>query len=213
MKYTGVFALSLAVALGMGCGKKDDSNGEGGGSGGGGGGAKCSEANAVKVAWNADEMYAPGAFEHSHTIGFQSGMVWNGKSVSKIGYAVIANYDVKLGPYMIDVPKEEGQQAILIQFVTDSAPVTMETQKAEYAKLELAPGEYKPADSGKAGLQLTYFVGGQSGGPNISSGATGGATLTQAKGALCGSIDFTTPKGSTFKGTFNAPITKDLWAK
>ena len=91
MKFTGVlvFVSSLALALGA-CGKKD------GDEGGGGSAAKCSEKNAVAVTWTDKEMHKPGAFEHKHTLGFMSGMVWNGKSTSKIGHVVLASPDLDL---------------------------------------------------------------------------------------------------------------------
>lgn len=174
----------------------------------------CSEANKVEVAWHAEEMYTPGEFTHTHSIGFLSGMVFSGKTLYKIGYLVLANYDVKLGSYMIEMPKEEGQQAILIKFKTKTVPTVMETNKADYAKLSLATGEQKQAPGDEAGFDVSYFVAGESGGPGLSnSNSKGTATLTTAEGALCGSIDFTSPKGSTFKGSFNAQILKDLWAK
>jgi hypothetical protein len=223
MKHPGgllLIAVAAFAVAGSGCGKKDDGNaGQGKGAEGGGGsgskGAACAEANDVKVTWSAEEMYAPGAFTHSHTLGFLSGMVYNGKSLSKIGYVVLANYDVKLGAYMIDVPTEKGQQAILIQFKTETVPTVMETNKADYAKLTLASGTFQPATGGtEPGFQVMYFVGGENSGPGLTnSESKGTATLTQSKGSLCGSIDFTSPEGSTFKGTFNAAIAKDLWAK
>ena len=204
------------------CGKKDDGKKDDGKAGAGGGGskggsasaAKCSEANDVKVAWNAEEMYAPGEFKHTHTIGFLSGMVWNGKTLQKMGYVVLANYDVKLGPYMIDVPAEKGQQAILIKFKSAAVPTAAETNKDDYAKLSLAKGPQAQGPGSEPGFDVSYFVGGESGGPGITnSESKGTAELTSVDGSLCGSIDFTSPKGSTFKGTFNAKILKDLWAK
>jgi hypothetical protein len=218
MKHAGGLILVSVLALGLGaCGKKDEAKG-GGGEGGGGGGAAaaatCTEANDVKVAWNADEMYAPGEFEHTHTIGFLSGMVWNGKSLQKMGHVVLANYDVKLGPYMIELPKEPGHQAIIIKFKTAAVPTTAATNKDDYAKLSLAKGAQASASGSDAGFDVSYFVGGQNSAPELSSSrATGSANLTSVDGSLCGTIDFTSPKGSTFKGTFNAKILEDLWAK
>jgi len=208
-----VGTVALAALVFAGCGKKDGEGDESGGEGKSAA-AKCSESNKVDVAWTDKEMHAPGAFKHTHTIGYESGMVMNGKSLHKIGYVALANFDVKLGQYMADMPKEEGQQLILIKFKTADVPTAAATNKSDYAKLSLTAGEQKLGPRQDSGFDVTYFVGGKNSGPSVTgSKAKGGATLTTVDGSLCGSIDLTTPRGSTLKGTFNAPILKDLWAK
>ncbi len=173
----------------------------------------CSEKNAVEIAWGEGEMYSPGEFKHTHTVGYLSGMVY-GKTLHKIGYLVLANYDVKLREYMIELPKEEGQQAIVIQFKTAKVPTTVETNKDDYAKLSLVTGEQKQSPGDEMGYDIMYFVAGESSGPGISNQSSKGtATLTAVNGVLCGAIDFIGSKGTTIKGTFNTPILKDLWEK
>jgi hypothetical protein len=84
----------------------------------------------------------------------------------------------------------------------------------EYAKTKVPTGTFQPSWMGEGkSFQVSYFVGGQSGGPAISGeGASGTVTLTTSTPEkLGGSINFTSVNGSTIKGTFNVKVKKDLW--
>ena len=171
-------------------------------------------ANEISVVFSDKEEYTPGAFELKKTIGFISGMRYNAESTAKLAYVVLANYDAQLGAYGVEPPKEAGQIAIVLAFKTDSKVIPFQQQMEEYAKMEVPTGTYQPSWMGEGkSVQVSYFVGGQSGGPAMSvDGASGTATLaTSTPEKLSGSIDFTSANGSTIKGTFNVKVEKDLW--
>lgn len=172
------------------------------------------EANEISVVFSDKEEQNPGTFELKKTLAFISGMRYNAKSTAKLVYVAFANYDAKLGPYSIEVPEEPGQIVIVVSFKTENKEIALEQQMDEYAKMKVSTGVYEAAwmSEGKC-FQVYYFIGGQSGGPSISDqGATGTATLkTSTPGKVSGNINFTSPKGSTIKGTFNVKVEKDLW--
>lgn len=170
--------------------------------------------NEISAVFSDQEEYSPGAFELKKTLAFISGMRYNGKSTAKHVYIAFANYDAQLGPYAVDVPKEPGQIVIVVSFKTENKETPLEQQMDEYAKMTVPTGTYEPGwmASGRC-FQVHYFVGGQEGGPSISDqGAAGTGSLTTSTAEkVSGTIDFTSPKGSTIKGTFEVKIEKDLW--
>lgn len=171
-------------------------------------------ASEISVVFSDKEEYKPGAFELKKVFAYISGMRYNAEATAKLAYVVFANYDAQLGLYGVDMPKETGQIAIVVSFKTDNKVIPMAQQMEEYAKMQVPTGTFQPAwmGDGKC-FQVTYFVGGESGGPAISGdGASGTATLTTSTPEkLIGSIDFTSVNGSTIKGTFNVKVEKDLW--
>lgn len=176
--------------------------------------AEGKETNEISAVFNDQELHNPGVFELKKTLAFISGMRYNAKSTAKLVYVAFANYEATLGSYAIEVPKEPGQIVIVVSFKTENKETAFEQQMAEYAKMKVLTGTYEPAWMGEGKcFQVHYFVGGQSGGPPISDqGAKGTATLTTSTPEkVSGSINFTSPKGSTIKGTFNVKIEKDLW--
>ena len=171
-------------------------------------------ASEITVVFSDKEQYNPGAFELKKALGFISGMRYNAESTAKLAYVVFANYEARLGLYGVDMPKEAGQIAIVVAFKTDNKAIPMQQQMEEYAKMEVPTGTFQPTWMGEGkSFQVSYFVGGEDGGPGISGdGASGTATLTTSTpGKLSGSIDFTSVNGSTIKGTFNVKVEKDLW--
>jgi hypothetical protein len=172
-------------------------------------------ASEINVVFSDKEEYKPGAFELKKAFGFISGMRYNAKSTAKLAYVVFANYDeAQVGLYGVEPPKEAGQIAIVVSFKTENKETTMQEQMEEYAKMEVPTETYPPCWMGEGKcFQVTYFVGGESGGPAMSGdGASGTAGLTSSTpGKLSGSIDFTSVNGSTIKGTFNVKVEKDLW--
>lgn len=173
------------------------------------------ETNEISVVFSDQEQYNPGTFELKKTLAFISGMRYNAKSTAKLIYVAFANYDeAKIGSYSVEVPKEPGQIVIVVSFKTENKETAFEQQMDEYAKMKVQTGTYEPSWMGEGKcFQVNYFVAGQIGGPSISGhGAKGTATLTTSTpGKVSGSINFTSPKGSTIKGTFNVKIEKDLW--
>jgi hypothetical protein len=172
--------------------------------------------NEISVVFSDKEQYNPGAFEFKKAIGFISGMRYNAKSTAKLAYMVFANYEVQLGLYGVDPPKEAGQIAIVVSFKTENKEIPFQQQMEEYAKMKVPTGTFLPCWMGEGKcFQVTYYLGGQSGGLSISGdGASGTATLTKSTPEkLSGSIDFTSVNGSTIKGTFNIKVEKDLWKK
>jgi hypothetical protein len=172
------------------------------------------ETNEINVVFSDKEEHNPGVFELKKTISFISGMRYNAKSTAKLVYVAFANYDAKLGLFSVEVPAEPGQIVIVVSFKTENKEIALEQQMDEYVKMKVPTGIYEPAwmSEGKC-FQVYYFVAGQSGGPSISDqGATGTATLTTStSGKVSGSINFTSPSGSTIKGTFNVKVEKDFW--
>jgi hypothetical protein len=170
--------------------------------------------NEISVVFSDKEEYNPGAFELKKALGFIAGMRYNAKSTAKLAYVVFANYEAQLGLYGVEMPKEAGQIAIVVAFKTENKPIPMQQQMEEYAKMEVPTGTFPPSWMGEGkSFQVSYFVGGESGGPAISgTGASGTATLTSSTPEkLSGSIDFTSVNGSTIKGTFNVKVEKDMW--
>jgi hypothetical protein len=170
----------------------------------------------LNVVFNAGEMHSPGTFELKKTFAFIAGMRYNAKSTAKLVYVAFANYDAKLGYYNVDPPKEAGQIMILVSFKTESIEMPMEKQMEEYAKMQVPTGTYKPSWMGdERSFQVVYYMGPNLGGPGLSgSGSSGTAVLTSSTPErVSGSIDFTSEKGSTIKGTFNVKIEKDTWKR
>jgi hypothetical protein len=212
MKYllTIVITAALLIALpacGEGNGKKDSSESAVS--------QTVSEAkNEISVVFSDKEDYKPGAFELKKTFAYISGMRYNAEATAKLAYIIFANYDAQLGPYSVDMPKEAGQIAIEVAFKTENKVTSMQQQMEEYAKMKVPTGDFQPAWMGEGkSFQVTYFVGGESGGTAMSgTGASGTATLTTSTPEkLIGSIDFTSVNGSTIKGSFNVKVEKDLW--
>ncbi len=176
----------------------------------------CDEVTKLDVSFG-DEPIAVGDFEVTHTAGFIAGMRYNGERTAKLAYLVFANYEPRLTSYNLDPPKEEGQVALMITFKTESKDVPFKQQMDEYKKMTLPTGAYGPGWMKREAIfQVVYYVGGEKAGsgPAISDDAKGEATLTHATaGLVCGSIDFTSEKGTTIKGTFSVPIEKDMWVK
>jgi len=212
MKNFGVIIFVVTLLFGFAnCGKTDDN-----------GNSKESavsqteprETNKLSVVFSEQEDYTPGVFELKKTLAFISGMRYNAVSTAKHVYVAFANYEAKLGPYAVEVPTEAGQIVIVVSFKTANKETPFDQQMEEYAKMKVSTGSYKPAWMAEGEcFQVHYFVGGQSGGPSISGdGANGTATLTSSTPEkVSGSINFTSPKGSIIKGTFNVKIEKDLW--
>ena len=170
--------------------------------------------NEISVVFSDQEQYNPGVFELEKTLGYISGMRYNAKSTAKLLYIAFANYDAQIGPYSVEAPQEPGQIVLVLSFKTENKEIPLEQQMDEYTKMKVPAGIYEPGwmCEGRC-FQVYYFVGGQSGGPTISDlGATGTATLSASTPEkVSGSIDFTSPNGTTIKGTFNVKIEKDLW--
>lgn len=212
MKYLRVIAITAVLLLILSaCGKTESKEGstESAASQTGG-----KETNEISVVFNDQEQYNPGAFELKKTLAYISGMRYNAKSTAKLVYVAFANYDAKLGPYYVEVPTEPGQIVIVLSFKTENKETAFEQQMEEYAKMKVPVGTYEPSWMGEGKcFQVHYFVGGESDGPPLSGqGAVGTATLTTSTPErVSGSIDFTSPNGSTIKGTFNVKIEKDLW--
>lgn len=198
MKYLFTFGITVTLLLTLAaCG-----NGNG------------KETNEISVIFKDKELHNPGAFELKKSLGFISGMRYNGKSTAKLAYVVFANYEAQLGSYSVEPPKEAGQIAILVSFKTENKEIPFSQQMEEYAKMKVPIGDFEPSWMGEGkSFQVTYFVGGQSGGPAMSgTGASGTASLTvSTPEKVSGSINFTSVNGSTIKGTFNVKIIKDLW--
>ncbi|UCH94275.1 MAG: hypothetical protein JSV88_28960 [Candidatus Aminicenantes bacterium] len=212
MKYLLTVVITAALLLAFpACGQKDskEDSPESAVSQTGGEGT-----NEISVTFSDQEEYTPGAFELKKTFAFISGMRYNAKSTAKLAYVVFANYEAVLGSYGVELPKEAGQIAIVVAFKTESKEIPFEQQMEEYAKMTVPTGTFEPSWMGdEKSFQVSYFVGGEGGGPGISgSGASGTATLTTSTPKkVSGAIDFTSPNGSTIKGTFNVKIEKDLW--
>lgn len=178
--------------------------------------AKAKGTNELTVVFSDQEQFNPGTFQLKKTMAYISGMRYNAKSTAKHLYVAFANYDAQLGMYAVDVPKEAGQVVIVFSFKTANKEVPFEQQMAEYAKMQVPTGTYEPAWMGEGKtFQVHYHVGGQDGGPGISGdGAKGTATLTTSTAErAAGTIDFISPNGSTFKGSFDVKIEKDMWKK
>lgn len=176
----------------------------------------CDETTDLKIAFSDKETVPVGAFAVTHTAGFIAGMRYNGKSTAKLAYVVLANYKPKLTRYNLDPPKEAGQVALMLTFKTESKTLPFAKQNEEYAKMAVPAATYQPGwMKQEASYQVAYYLGDKSGGgPAISDDATGEATLTHSTPNLvCGRIDFTSPAGTTIKGTFSVKIEKDMWAK
>jgi hypothetical protein len=171
-------------------------------------------ASEISVIFSDKEEYKPGAFELKKAMGFISGMRYNAEATAKLAYVVFANYDAQIGIYGLDMPKEAGQIVIEVAFKTENKVTSMQEQMEEYAKMKVPTGDFQPAWMGDSKcFQVTYYVGGESGGMGMSgTGASGTATLTTSTPEkLIGSIDFTSVNGSTIKGTFNVKVEKDMW--
>ena len=176
--------------------------------------AASKEVSEISVVFSDQEEYSPGAFTLEKTLAFISGMRYNAVSTAKLVYVVFANYEATLGLYGIDMPAEPGQIAVVVSFKTANKEQPIEQQMEDYNQMQVATGTYQPAWMGdEECFQVVYYVGGEEGGLSISdSGAAGTATLTTSTPEkVSGSIDFTSPNGSTVKGTFNVKIEKDLW--
>ncbi|MFT7581466.1 MAG: hypothetical protein ACI9MR_003142 [Myxococcota bacterium] len=201
---------AVFVLTSFGCGK--------GGSDAGPAPSKCSEKNALTVTWSSGnkELHEPGAFTLKDTKAFLGGSVNNGKTMSKAATLILSSNTAEIGKYGVEMPKEPGQINLVFQFHSPSVPSDLKTQKADYAKLSLAKGGYVPSvmrDSKSPKFELTYYLSGKNSGSSVSAhtGAKGSAKLSSVDGHLCGTVDFTTAKGSTIKGSFNTPIISDLW--
>jgi hypothetical protein len=151
-------------------------------------------------------------FEVKAVVGYLGGMVYSGKSLAKLAVVVIANHpNPNVGSYGSVPSPSAGDYDVVLKFSTDTVPVASPAeQKPAWTKLTLQPGSYPPANMGeKQSLGVSVWVGGAGSGPGLSGGASGTATVTQVSpGVICGSIDFTSAKGSTVKGTFNVKLEK-----
>lgn len=211
MKYLRILVLISAVLLVVAaCGKKagNEDSPESKTKG------RSKETNEIGVVFSDQELRNPGPFELKKTLAFISGMRYSDGSTAKLVYVVFANYEAELGLYSIELPQEPGQIAILVSFKSENVEVPLEQQMDEYTKIKVETGIYEPTWMGTSkGFQVVYFLGGESDGDSISDqGASGTATLTiSTSEKVGGSIDFTSPNGSTIKGVFNAKIDKDLW--
>ncbi len=205
MKYLLTIVVTAALFLALSaCGNGSGKEGQ----------TEAKVTNEITVVFSDKEQYNPGAFELKKALGFIGGMRYNAKSTAKHAYVAFANYEAQLGLYTVEMPKEPGQIVILVSFKTENKEIPFQQQMEEYAKMEVPTGTFQPAWMGEGkSFQVTYFVGGQSGGPAISgTGASGTATLTTSTPEkLIGNIDFTSVNGSTIKGTFNVKVEKDLW--
>jgi hypothetical protein len=202
MKKFGVLSVFLIFMLVLtACGKTEGESG-------------VPKTNDIQVAFSENEQYNPGSFELKKTLGFISGIRYNAVSTAKHAYVALANYDVQLGLYSVEPPQGPDQIVVVISFKTENQEVSLENQMESYGQMAVPTGTYSPGwMSEDRSFQVHYFVGGKEGGPSISgSGASGSAALTTSTPQrVIGRIDFTSPKGSTIKGTFNVKIEKDLW--
>jgi hypothetical protein len=227
-RFRSSLSLALCAVLSLGlvasCGKKkSDAKGEGDKSGaqnnaGKAGGSPCSEkTELVFTPAEGDGLKLDAPFTVKKTLGYISGMSYSGKSLAKLGYVVFANFEAKIGMYGLDMPKDPKEVALVVSFKNKSEDVEMEKQQELYKSMKVPAGEYaKPGWMDVEQIfQVSYFVGGSNSGPTLSmSEAKGKATLTVSTPEwICGSIDFTSPKGSTVKGTFAVKVEKDMWAK
>lgn len=179
-------------------------------------GSTCSETNAVEITFSDKERgVTAGKLAAKTSRAFVTGM-WRSKTVAKYATLAVSNAS------MIDVgrkgavrsPTKAGEMTAVIAFKTDDAAAEFDKRKEVYSTVEVPGGAYEPGWGKKTkSVQVNVFVGGAKGGPAVSDGATGTATLTSSKGYLCGSLDLTSAAGSTLKGTFNVKLEGDLWAK
>ena len=229
------YLMSLVLALCLGaCGGESEPQGDAdrgtgtttGGSGeapteGGGAPAPetvtCEETTNLAVQISAEESHPVESFEVTHSTGFISGMSYNGKTVAKLVYVILANYEATVGRYGVEMPTEEGQVVLQLAFKRRASRRSSASSARSTAAMAVEPGEYAPGwMASESTFEVVYYVGGgEGGGPAISgSDATGTATLTvSTPEKACGRIDFTSPKGSTIQGTFNADLVGDLWAR
>lgn len=217
-------ALCAALTLGLAasCGKKKaDADGDQAGAKNNAakaGGSPCSEKNElVFTPAEGDGLKLDAPFTVKKTLGYISGMSYSGKSLAKLGYVVFANYEAKIGMYGVDLPQDPKEVALVVSFKTKSEDVEMEKQQELYKSMKVPTGEYaKPGWMDVEQIfQVGYLVGGSNSIPTLSMPeAKGKATLTVSTPEwICGSLDFTSPKGSTVKGTFAVKVEKDMWAK
>ena len=216
------FALSLGLAASCGK-KKSDAKGDGDKSGAKNnaakaGGSPCSEkTELVFTPAEGDGLKLEAPFALKKSLGYLSGMRYNDKATAKLGYVVFANYEATLGPYGVDLPKDPKEVALVVSFKSKSEDTAFEKQEEAYKAMKVPTGEYAKAGwmDPEQIFQVGYFVGGSNSGPTLSMPeAKGKATLSVSSPEwICGSIDFTSPKGSTVKGTFAVKVEKDMWAK
>ena len=212
MKFKHLIAITIAIFLVFtACGKKDGTEAP---SKSAPSQASSKEVNEINIVFSDQEEYSPGAFTLEKTFAYISGMRYNAASTAKLVYVVFANYEATLGSYGINMPAEPGQIAVVVSFKTANKEQPIEQQMEDYNNMQVATGTYEPAWMGEGEcFQVVYYVGGEEGGLSLSDrGASGSATLTTSTPEkVSGSIDFTSSKGSTIKGTFNVKIEKDLW--
>ncbi len=164
-----------------------------------------------------DELAFAGPFEVTSSLAYHSGLRIRGTHTARAGHLVFANYRLELGPYKFFSPKDPTQWAILLSFKTESREVRNEHSFAEYRKMPLEPGVYDRMgyQDAQRSFQVAWYSGGKKK-PVILTGnkAGGKAELTVANDQwLCGSVDFTSEKGSRLKGTFAVKVEKDYWGK
>lgn len=217
-------ALCAALTLGLAtsCGKKkSDADGDKTGAKNNAakaGGSPCSEkSELVFTPAEGDGLKLDAPFTVKKTLGYISGMSYSGKSLAKLGYVVFANFEAKIGMYGVDLPQDPKEVALVVSFKNKSEDVEMEKQQELYKSMKVPTGEYaKPGwmDVEQV-FQVGYLMGGSNSIPTLSMPESKGkATLTVSTNEwICGSIDFTSPKGSTVKGTFAVKVEKDMWAK
>jgi len=211
---------TLTLGLTVSCGKKksDDGAGKKDGAAAKTGGSPCQETTSLEFTpAEGDGLKLDAPFAVKKSLGYISGMRYNDKALAKLGYVVFGNYEAKLGPYGVDLPQDPKHVALVVSFKSKSEEVAFEKQEELYKTMKVPTGEYAKAGwmDPEPIFQVGYFVGGSNSGPTLSmQESKGRATITVATPEwICGSIDFTSPKGSRVKGTFAVKVEKDMWAK
>ncbi|MFH2010145.1 MAG: hypothetical protein ABI333_26340 [bacterium] len=215
----GLLLAAALVALPvLGCEEKKDSAGGGGGAGGQEpSGPVCKQGLFLKSRFSAaDGVALATSFKATKTVAWISGRRYDAKATAKHAYIAFANYDVKLGPTMIELPKKPGEVAVVVSIKTANQEVPLAGQRAVYGKLAVPTGAFPfGVMDPKQSYSVSVYLGGSSGGKVVSGQRPRGKAIVTHSSPkhLCGSLGFRSGSGTFLKGEFNLPITRDLWAK
>lgn len=168
------------------------------------GDSKCKEENNVTITSDTPELKS---FEAKNNIAFLGGWQFGDKHRGKVSIC-IANYDVKLSMFDVELPKEDGQYIIVITFVGDFAPKEEKLPALKTGKFEFGSSSNEnPSVSAvvwKKGGTIDAFY-------NIAQ-HTGSGELTHIdESSVCGNATIKTPDGTEIQASFNMPIEKDFW--
>ena len=175
---------------------------------------ECKEETGVSVSIKEGDVMKPiKPFEFKKGVAWIQGQWINGKAVAKQVSVALANYDVKMGRYMIRPPKEAGQVAVVVSMHSAAKEVPFEKQKATYKALALPKGRFELKRSMLAKhLNITVWRGNQPGRGQGFTAGKGGAEITKVSPhKVCGTVSFTSAKGSKIEGAFAMPISRDTW--